>query len=104
MNNLIKYIDLFVEENEVIKSKFYYQDTLDYDLVNLVERIINTVDRILAENKKFSTRKAVLDCYFELRQFVKISDYYDKDFKYIVEVVDEDISISLNCFGSKRTA
>jgi len=102
VNNLIKYIDLFVEENEVIKSKFYYQDILDYDLVNLVERIINTVDRILAENKKFSTRKAVLDCYFELRQFVKISDYYDKDFKYIVEVVDEDISISLNCLDASK--
>jgi DNA excision repair protein ERCC-2 len=102
VNKLIKYIDLFVDENEVIKSKFYYQDNLDYDLVNLVERIINTVDRILAENKKFSTRKVVLDCYFELRQFVKITDYYDRDYKYIVEVIDEDIVISLKCLDASK--
>ena len=102
VNKLIKYIDLFVEENEVIKSKFHYQDELDYEMINLVERIINTVDRILAENKKFATRKIVLDCYFELRQFIKISDYFDKDFKYIVEVIDEDIVVSLKCLDASK--
>ncbi len=102
VNKLTKYIDQFVDENEIIKSAFYYQDHLDYDLINLIERIVTTLERVLTENKKFATRKVLLDCYFELRQFVKISDFYDNDFKYMVEVINDDIVISLKCLDASK--
>ncbi|MBU1020893.1 MAG: PD-(D/E)XK nuclease family protein [Firmicutes bacterium] len=100
INALIKYIDEFVEHNEVIKTGFYYQDELDYQLITLVERIVNKIDQILSENKKFSTRKQVLDGYFELIQFSRISDFYNSNYKYLVEVIQEDIVITQSCLDA----
>lgn len=102
ITKLIKYIDEFVEKEELLKSTFYHQDELDYDLLVLVERIVNKIDQILSENKKFATRKIVLDCYFELIQFMKISDYYDTNYKFIVESVNDDIVFRQSCLDASK--
>ena len=100
INKLIKYIEEFVEANEVEKARFYYQDELDYDLVKLVDRIINKLDQILSENKKFQNRDKVLDGYFELLQFSRITDYYNSDYKYILESKNDDIYVHQMCLDA----
>ncbi len=102
INNLVKYIDEFVEKNEVLKSRFYFQDELDADLIKLVERIVTKFDQILSENKKFKSRDKVLDGYFELSQFLKISDFYSLSYKYVIEVIDDDIVISQRCLDASK--
>ena len=102
INNLIKYIDEFVEKKEVLKSCFYYQNELDNDLIKLVERIVTKFDQILVENKKFKSRDKVLDGYFELSQFLKISDYYSLSYKYVIEVIDDDIIVSQRCLDASK--
>lgn len=102
INKLIKYIDEFVEDNEVEKAQFYYQEELDYELLKLVERIINKIDQILSENKKFTNRDKVLDGYFELLQFSRISDYYSSDYKYVVESKNDDIFITQMCLDASK--
>jgi len=102
IQKLIDYIDQFVEDNEIKKARFYHQEELDYDLLKYVERIVNKIDQILAENKKFDTRKKVLDCYFELLQFTRISEYYSGDYKYVVEEVNGDIRITELCLDASK--
>ena len=102
INNLIKYIDDFVEKNEILKSRFYFQEELDDDLIKLVERIVMRFDQILSENKKFKSRDKVLDGYFELSQFLKISDFYSLSYKYVIEVIDDDIIISQRCLDASK--
>jgi len=100
INKLIKYIEDFVEENEVEKARFYYQDELDIELLKLVDRIINKLDQILSENKKFQNRDKVLDGYFELLQFSRISDYYNSDYKYVLESRNDDILVTQMCLDA----
>ena len=100
INHLISYIDEFVEQNEIIKAQFYYQDELDYDLMTKVDRIINKLDQILSENKKFAQRKEVLDGYFLLLQFSRISEFYNANYKYIVEHIDDEFYITLACLDA----
>lgn len=102
INKLIKYIDEFVEANDIIKSQFYFQDDLDDDLIKLIERIVNKLDQILVENKKFKNRDKVLDGYFELTQFLRISDYYSSSYKYLVESINDDIVISQRCLDASK--
>ena len=102
INTLIKHIDEFVERNEVEKAKFYYQDELDEELITKIERIVTKVEQILVENKKFATRKQVLDGYFELVQFLRISEFYSSSYRYVVEIVDEDIVISQRCLDASK--
>ena len=102
INKLIKYIDEFVEVNDVVKSQFYFQDELDEDLIKLIERIVNKLDQILVENKKFKNRDKVLDGYFELTQFLRISDFYSSSYKYLVESMNDDIVISQRCLDASK--
>ena len=74
-----------------MKAQFFYQDEQDIELLNLVEGITNKLERVLSENKKFARREQVLDGYFELLQFVRISEYYNNNYKYIVEVINDNI-------------
>lgn len=102
INNLIKYIDEFVGKHEVLKSGFYFQEEIDDELIKLVERIVMRFDQILVENKKFNGRDKVLDGYFELSQFLKISDFYSLSYKFVVEVIEDDIIISLRCLDASK--
>lgn len=102
ITKLIKYIDEFVEQNEIEKSQFYFQDELDEKLIKLIERITNKLDQILVENKKFKNRDKVLDGYFELTQFLRISDFYSSSYKYIIESIDDDIVISERCLDASK--
>ncbi len=102
VNKLIKYLDEFVEINDIIKAKFYYQDELDEEVVKLIERITNKLDQVLQENKKFSNRDKVLDGYFELTQFLRISDYYSSSYRYIIEMIDDDIVVSQRCLDASK--
>ncbi len=102
VTRLVKYIDSYVEQNEIIKSGFYYQDELDFELVTLVERLVNKVDQVLNENKKFPNRKRLLESYFELLQFVRITDYYDSSYRYVIKVEKEDIVITQSCLDASK--
>ena len=102
IKKLLDYIDRFTEKNEIEKSRFFYQDEMDITLINYVEAITSKLERVLAENKKFNKRDKVLDGYFELLQFVRISEFYNQNYKYIVQVIDDDIVISLSCLDASN--
>jgi len=100
INKLIKYIDEFVIEKEIEKARFYVQDELDTTVLKYIDQITNKLDQILSENKKFKNRDKVLDGYFELIQFTKISDYYNDSYRYVVEYINEDIKITQMCLDA----
>jgi len=100
INKLIQYIDDFVSENEIEKARFYYQFEVDNEFLVLVERAVNKLDKVLSENKKHPQRKLILDGYFALNQFLKISEFYNEKYRYIVEFSKKDITISLNCLDA----
>ncbi len=99
---LLDYIDVFVKDNEIEKAQFFYQDELDDILLNYTEAITSKLERVLAENKKFTKRDKVLDGYFELLQFVRISEFYNENYKYIIQVIDENIVITLSCLDASN--
>ncbi|MFK5883695.1 MAG: helicase C-terminal domain-containing protein [Candidatus Izemoplasma sp.] len=102
ITKLIEYIKEYAEQIELDKSTFYYQNAADYELLSLVEKITLKIDRVLAENKKIPNRDKILDGYFELIQFNKISEYYNDKYRYIVEKNYDDISITLSCLDASE--
>ena len=102
IKKLLDYIDKFVIDNEIEKARFYYQDEMDINLVSLTEVITNKLERVLAENKKFTKRDKVLDGYFELLQFVRISEFYNHNYKYIIQVINDDIVVTLSCLDASN--
>ena len=102
INRLISYIDDFVDKKDIIKAQFYSQEDLDYELIRIMERITTKLEQALSENKKFPKRKEVLDGYFELIQFIRISELYGSSFRYITEVINDDIIISQRCLDASK--
>ncbi|QMS84491.1 ATP-dependent DNA helicase [Candidatus Xianfuyuplasma coldseepsis] len=102
ITKIIKYIDEFATNIELIKQPFYHQEELDEQLLVLLERLVNKLDQILVENKKFPNRDQVLDGYFMCTQFIRISDFYASSYRYILEAKDEDIVITLSCLDASK--
>ncbi len=100
LKKVITYLNNFKSEKELEKIKFYYQDFQDPNLLNLVEVITNKLDKVLGDNKKFVNRDKVLEGYFELRQFVRINEYYNENYKYIVELINGDLLVTLACLDA----
>ncbi|MCK5761420.1 MAG: PD-(D/E)XK nuclease family protein [Candidatus Izimaplasma sp.] len=102
VKKLIDYIDQFVVKNEIEKARFFNQDDMDMTLIKLTEVITNKLERVLAENKKFTKRDQILEGYFELLQFVRISEFYNDNYQYIVQSIDDDIVITLSCLDASN--
>ncbi len=102
VTKLVKYIDEFVADNEIIKAQFFVKEECDLKLIKHLEKISSKMEQILSENKKFQTRKEVLDGYFVITQFLRIYDFYNTSYRYIVESVNDDIKISLACLDASR--
>ena len=102
IKKLLDYIDVFVKDNEIEKTQFFYQDEIDDTLLNYTEGITNKLERVLSENKKFAKRDKVLDGYFELLQFVRLSEFYNENYKYIVQIVEDNIIVTLSCLDASN--
>lgn len=98
----INYIEEFISKYEIIKAQFYYQDDCDQTLIKRLESIASKLEQILSENKKFKTRKQVLDGYFIIAQFLRIYEYYNDTYKYIVTSNSDDIELSLACLDASK--
>jgi DNA excision repair protein ERCC-2 len=102
ITKLLHYIDDFVDENDIIKAQFFVMDDCDQTVIKHVERISSKLEQLLSENKKFSSRKELLDGYFVIIQFLKIYDFYNTSYRYIVETRGNDIVITLACLDASR--
>jgi DNA excision repair protein ERCC-2 len=100
IQKVIMHIEEFTKKIDLEKSQFYYQMALDEEIIVLLESVRSRLEQILIENKKFSTRKQVLDGYFMCNQFLKISEYYGANYRYIVEKQNGDVKISLSCLDA----
>lgn len=98
----IKYIDDFVSDYEIIKAQFFVQDEMDMKFCKKLESISTKIEQILSENKKFKTRKQVLDGYYKVAQFLRISEFYTDTYKYIIVSTKEDIEITLACLDASK--
>ncbi|MCF7927342.1 MAG: PD-(D/E)XK nuclease family protein [Candidatus Izimaplasma sp.] len=102
INRLVKYIDEVIEQEDIIKARFYFSDEVDASLITKVESITKKFDQILVENKKFDKRKQILECYFELMQFLRISDFFNDKYKYIISATKDNIYFTLNCLDASE--
>ncbi|MDR7871069.1 MAG: ATP-dependent DNA helicase [Tissierellaceae bacterium] len=90
MNNLKKEID----------KKSYYQREEITDFYYPIKRIITLMEPWLIGEKEHEDYERVMDFYFKLISFIKISDLYDEHYVTSIEVMDRDMIIKLYCVDS----
>ncbi|MCF7925584.1 MAG: PD-(D/E)XK nuclease family protein [Candidatus Izimaplasma sp.] len=102
LNAVIGNVNTLKETHQLIKNPFYYQSENDIELIEKIDFLIVQLEKILVENKKFKTRKDVLDVYFELMQYRRISEFFNEHYKLFIEYQNAFISITQRCFNASQ--
>lgn len=78
--------------------EFNYLDEIPALFLDLIRQITSKAERVLLSTKAKRIRDLALPYYFNLKNFLKISDFYDSDFKF---VIDYD-SYSIKCLDASK--
>ncbi|WP_300411193.1 ATP-dependent DNA helicase [Lagierella sp.] len=78
----------------------YVEKNLDEDFITKLNITLRAIERFLVEFKDASYYDRVLETYFELRRFFKISDYYSKNYVTVVKEEDLDIKMKFLCLDT----
>lgn len=90
MNNLKK---------EFGKGDYYQREEIG-ELYYPIKRIISLMEQWLILEKEHGDYEKIMDLYFNLITYIKISDFYDKHYVTSIEVMDRDMIIKLYCVDS----
>lgn len=95
LNKLINIMDSLWEKLKV-ETEYYQEDYLD-ELFNPLKRLLSQLDKYLVESKDSQGYDQVLELYFNLLNYIRISDYYDEHFYTSFESNKDGHVIKLNC-------
>ena len=86
-------------KKEVGVDNYYQKDEIT-DLYYPIRRIISLMEAWLIHEKEHEDYEKVIDFYFKLSTYIKISEFYDEHYVTSVEVLDRAMLIKLYCVDS----
>lgn len=82
-----------------IKDEYYQREEIT-DLYYPVKKLITQMEPWLIEEKEHPDYEKVIELYFNLLTFIKISDFYDSHYVTSIELKDRDMNLKLYCVDS----
>lgn len=98
-------LELFTEwELELLEVDFVKKDQPSDFLLQNIRKLLFKLDRIMMESsKKIPNKSAIAFIYFDLVQFLKISEFFDERFVFVFErTEDKDFTVSIRCLDASR--
>lgn len=86
-------------KEEIGKGNYYQKEEIT-DFYYPIKRIITLMEPWLIAEKEHKEYEKVMDFYFNLITFIKISDFYDEHYVTSIEVMDRDMIFKLYCVDS----
>ena len=94
-------LSLFKEaEKELDKVDFVRQYEINELLVQKLRILLVKFDDILSGDKLTFGKDDIQDLYFLVNRFIKMSEFYNDDFVYLIERNNDEISISIKCLNA----
>lgn len=96
-------LDIFAEASlELLEVDFIKKDDLNPYLIRVLKKLLVKLDQIFADDKVKFDKKALREFYFNVNRFVKISEFYDADFVFLIENIDDDVQVSIRCLNASK--
>lgn len=96
-----KTISILEEYYEHLTEKALYVDKdANLELNEYLRNIKNRVDEIISNNKIIKEKDEILDIYFKIMDFLRVSDFYSDTHRLIAKKIDDYIVISYNCLDA----
>jgi DNA excision repair protein ERCC-2 len=105
LREIRRLLELFAEwELELLEVDFVKKDQPSEFLMQTIRKLLFKLDRIMMESsKKIPNKNAIAFLYFDLVQFLKISEFFDERFVFILERTEEkDFTVSIRCLDASR--
>lgn len=101
INKAIEILESY--ESKLSQTFTYYQDEIDNSLTEVLYAITRKCDQIFADNKEFEHRDEALEAYFEVYDFLRISEYYCDVHKTLVTKNEkDDYEMMIRCFDASK--
>ena len=100
-NRLLKVyniIDDFYQLKE--NNKYYISKFLEDDFLTELMVTMRIMEKFLIEKRDEPYYEDVLELYFDFSRFLKISDYFNDNYRVLVMEEDDDILFKINCLDT----
>ncbi|QWB99886.1 PD-(D/E)XK nuclease family protein [Mycoplasmatota bacterium] len=87
-------------EKKLEKVDFIREYQIDDLLIHKLKVLLVKFDDILSNEKLSIGKDDIQDLYFQMNRFIKISDYYNEEFVYLIEREKDDCLISIKCLNA----
>jgi DNA excision repair protein ERCC-2 len=98
-------LDIFTEyQADMAEVDFAKKEVVSEFLIQTLKKLLFKLDRIMMEGtKKVPNKNAIFMIYFNLVQFVKISEFFDERFVFVLERTEQkDFVLSLKCLDASK--
>lgn len=86
----------------LLEVDFVQKQEVNPTLLLFLRKLAVKLDKIFSDDKVKFERQELQDFYFEVSRFLKINDFYNEDFVYLLESVEDEIKISINCLNASK--
>jgi len=100
INGIIKILNE-QRKNFDLKGGYYQKEEIS-ELYFPIKKTLTIMDQYLMENRDTQGYDSVLELYFELNAFIKISDFYGDNYVTTINEVSGDIILKLYCVDASR--
>lgn len=97
-NNVIKIFEAY--HDKMAEKAIYYTVEEDKDLSKALTALKERIDEIFLENKVIKNKDEILDIYFKIMDFTRISGFYSETHRLLGKLIDDSVSISYNCLDA----
>ncbi len=102
-NEIEQVLEVFyAAKMSLLEVDFIKKEEVNPTLLVFLRKLTLKLDKIFSDNKIKFERQLLQEFYFEIIRFVKIYDYYNQDFAYVMECEDDEVSLSINCLNASE--
>jgi DNA excision repair protein ERCC-2 len=96
-------LDIFTEASiELMEVDFIKKEEVNPYLTKTLRKLLGKLDQIFADDKIKFDKRVLREFYFNVNRFLKINEFYDDDFVFLIENRDDDIVISIKCLNASK--
>lgn len=100
-NDCNKALEIINNYREQLALKALYCDTLpNTDLNAILKQLSNKCEQIFEENQKIKKKDEVMEIYFKLLEFNRISEYFGPNHRHLAKLINDSVYIEYFCLDA----
>lgn len=103
VNELDEILNIYEEASiELLEVDFIKKEEINPYFLRILKKLLMKLDQIFSDDKIKFDKASLREFYFNINRFVRISDFYNDEFVYLIEKNDDEVIISIKCLNASN--